>query len=91
MNKKGLTMETIVIAILCLVVLAIMIFIFRSQVGSLMGGYTNIAKNATGQSCGVPWSGFQCFSKTEGCPKTGGWVQSNLQGCSSEQVCCESK
>jgi len=91
MNKKAteLTMQTIVIAVLCLVILFILIFIFRDQVGRQLSGYNLIAQQSENQSrgetCGGFFNDYQCFAK---CPD--GYSISNMKGCTgSTPVCCK--
>jgi|GEM_PF-7071788 len=91
MNKKAteLTMQTVVIAVLCLVILAILIFVFGGQVRKSLSGYNAIAdqsENQTrGETCGGFFNDYQCFAK---CPD--GYSASSMKGCSgSTPQCCK--
>ncbi|MBD3310679.1 hypothetical protein GF351_05680 [Candidatus Woesearchaeota archaeon] len=52
MGKAGveLSMNVIIIAIICLVVLALVIFIFRAQISAVAEGFADIIKGAVGSS-----------------------------------------
>jgi hypothetical protein len=77
MNKKGmeLTMNTIVIAIICLIVLAVVIIIFVTYVNKNNPDQLNVCETQKGGSCsGAMIPGQMCI-KGLGCPK-------------GEEICC---
>jgi ABC-type sulfate transport system permease component len=85
MNKKGLAMQTLVVAILCLVVLVIMIYVFKTQITESMEKYTNIAnqaeETASSDKCGF-LSGTRCTTTPGDCETV------QLQ-CPEKQTCCK--
>ncbi len=96
MNKKGIVMQTLVMAILSLVVLAILIFVFRTQIGNTMEKYTKIAdeseKAVEGEICGVWLSDTKCISDEKTCSKALGkdWKpESSLKCVDTTKICCE--
>ena len=58
MNKKGMSWSVIVTAIIALIVLLFVIFIFKEQIGELFKNFLNIVKMTT--------SGSEEFSKSIG-------------------------
>ena len=54
MKRKGdLSIQTIVIAALSMIVLLILIFIFKDQIGNLAGGFRNAGDSARGNINGT--------------------------------------
>lgn len=92
---EGMTMNTLVIAILSLIVLVIMIFVFKGQIGKTSSSYTTIAeeseKSAKKDSCG----GFLDFDRkcADDCSKIepkGTWTSTSEGTCpDNSQFCCE--
>ncbi len=89
-------MQTLVMAILALVVLVILIFIFRTQIGNTMEKYTKIAdeseKAIEGEICGAWLSDTKCISDKE-CSKELGddWQLEPGLACTnpSQPTCCK--
>ena len=86
-------MQTLVMAILSLVVLVILIFVFRDQIEKSMQGYTDIAeeseKAAQGDTCGALFSDTRCINAEKSCEGEGdGWSKSSLT-CVGSKTCCE--
>ena len=52
MKKGSLSLETIVVAALCLLVLVVLAFIFRTQIGDLVKRYTGISNDLEDQAKG---------------------------------------
>ncbi len=95
MNKKGIAMQTLVMAILALVVLVILIFVFRDQIGKSMEKYTKIADESEraveGDTCGALFSNTRCVSD-DNCENLGDDWQLELGlACTnpSQPTCCE--
>ncbi len=96
MDKKGIAMQTLVMAILALVVLVILIFVFRDQIGKSMEKYTKIAdeseKAIEGEICGAWLSDTKCISNGKTCSEELGedWkLESSLKCVDTAKICCE--
>lgn len=93
MNKKGmeLTMNTIIIAVLSLVVLAVLIGLFVRQVGKTSGGYSDIYSNVTTQQedvCSSLIKGTSCVTADK-CPDPSKQKPGSWDDCQAPKVCCE--
>ena len=90
MNKRGIAMQTLVIAILSLIVLIILIFVFKGQIGSLMGQYTSVANRsettAAGDMCGGLFTSTKCVDGA--CPE-GYEIDSSLKCDPDTKSCCK--
>ncbi|TKJ17376.1 hypothetical protein CEE44_02475 [Candidatus Woesearchaeota archaeon B3_Woes] len=94
MNKKGIAMQTLVMAILSLVVLVILIFVFRTQIGNTMEKYTNIAdeseKAVKGDTCGALFSDTRCISGSDCSVLGDSWTtESSLKCVNKDKICCK--
>ncbi len=52
MNKKGLTWNTIVTAIIVVIVLVTLIWIFREQIGSITDNFSGVTEQVTDSTKG---------------------------------------
>lgn len=89
MNKKAveLSMNVIIIAVIALIVLSVVIFIFYDQIKKVATGFEETREKA--QICQVGWFGDQkCVSESE-C--TGDWEIVTGKCEEEDKVCCEKK
>ena len=93
MNKKAITMQTIVIAILALMVLFILLSIFQSQMSGLSGKYTRLTnepeESARENICGGLFSYDTKCVKGDDCGA--GWIDgpADLKCRPATLKCCQ--
>jgi hypothetical protein len=83
-RAQGLSMKTIVVAVLALLVLVVIITIFSKQIGEVSKGFT-VAQNST-NLCRTDFLGGQECVKTK-CPT--GWEKTSANCEDSGYVCCQ--
>lgn len=74
MNKKAveLSMNTIIIATICLIVLVVLIAVFRTQVGNVVKSFTGISEEGGKRADETIWDLDQLFGCKEGNTKCRG-------------------
>ena len=91
MNKKAmdLSIQTIVVAIIALIVLGVVIFIFYDQIKAVADGFKRTREGA--QVCQTGFLGGQKCVLPENCKEVDGWEP--VPGRCEEEgyVCCEKK
>lgn len=90
MNKRGvgISFETVVVAVLVLVVLGVVIAIFVTQSNKYAREYESVSDTATSQAKGCSlFFGRYCEAKCE----SGDKLIGKSDKCAPDQVCCEKK
>jgi len=89
MNRKaqGLSMRTIVLAIIALLVLVVIIFIFSGQIGEVSKGFSDARDSSN--LCRTDFLGGQkCIKEDTNCPKN--WEEHSSAKCEdSGYKCCK--
>jgi|TARA_Y100000310_G_C20320425_1_gene640480 hypothetical protein len=87
-RAQGLSMKTIVVAILSLTVLVVIIVIFSSQIGEVAKGFTSARESAN--LCRTDSINKQeCVKEEIPCPN--GWEKTSAKCEISEYKCCKEK
>lgn len=97
MKKKkgqGLPINMIIIAVIALLVLGVVVFIFYDQIKKIATGFSETREKA--QLCQEGWLGGQkCIKSDQTCeedlePK-GAWVKADERCAAEDEICCERK
>jgi len=90
MNKKGaeLSINIIIIAVIALLVLSVVIFIFYDQIRKVAQGFTETREQT--DICRVGLLGDQKCIKANDCSGLGaGWKKSTAKCEAEDEICCE--
>ena len=91
MNKKAaeLSINIIIIAVIALLVLGVVVFIFYDQIKKVATGFTETREKT--QICQVGWLGSQkCLKSNITCESLGiGWKQVSARCEAEDEICCE--
>jgi hypothetical protein len=89
MRKKaqGLPLNIVIVAIIALIVLGVIIFIFYDQIKKVATGFTETREKS--QICQTGWVGGQRCIKADSCPA--GWQKTSARCEEEGEICCEKK
>ena len=94
MNKRGmsLSMETLVVAVIVLIVLFVVVAIFLTQSGKYVGEYSDVAKTASEQAkgCNILFGRYCSVSCGNDNKLTGKFDECVSDG-NTGGICCEKK
>lgn len=94
MNKKAveLTMNTIIIAAICLIVLVVLVVVFRTQIGNVVKSFTGISEEGGKRAEETIWDLDQLFGCKEGNTKCRGnkiWKCEDDKWVETQEACEE--